>query len=161
MTDSSDLAHVRQVLDGARIAVLTTQSAHQRLVSRPLALVQREFDGDVWFFTPDPSPKVDDVRAHKWVNVSVQDDGGWVSLSGEAEIVKDPETIDAHWTTAAEAWFDQGRDDPTIALVRVDVETAEYWTSDEPRAVTLFKYAKAALTGGHPRNVGDNGTVEL
>jgi len=161
MTDTNELAHVAEVLDGARIAILTTQSARSHLVSRPLALVQRDFDGSVWFFTQDPSPKVDDVRSHPQVNVAVDSKGGYLSLSGKAEIVKDPATIDELWTASAEAWFDQGRQDPTVALLHVDVETAEYWTSDEPRAVTLLKYAKAAVTGGHPKNVGDNGTVAL
>ncbi|WP_423921219.1 pyridoxamine 5'-phosphate oxidase family protein [Frigoribacterium sp. 2-23] len=163
MTDAteSDISKIAEVLGKGRIGILTTQSAHSHLVSRPLAIVDREFDGSVYFFTQNPSPKVDDIKAHKYVNVAVETGKGYLSLAGKAEVVTDSSTIDELWNTGAEAWFDQGRDDPTVALIRVDVETAEYWVSNEPRAVTLFKYAKAALTGGHPENTADTGTVSL
>jgi general stress protein 26 len=161
MTETNDIKRISEVLDKGRIGILTTQGSGQHLVSRPLAIVDREFDGKVYFFTPDPSPKVDDVRAHPQVNVAVETGKGYLSLSGEASIVKDAAVIDELWTTGAEAWFDQGRDDPTVALLQVDVETAEYWVSNEPKAVTLLKYAKAAATGGHPEHVGDNQTISL
>ncbi|MBD8704292.1 pyridoxamine 5'-phosphate oxidase family protein [Frigoribacterium sp. CFBP9039] len=161
MTDTNDIKRISEVLDKGRIGILTTQGSSQHLVSRPLAIVDREFDGKVYFFTPDPSPKTDDVRAHPQVNVAVETGKGYLSLSGKATVVKDAEIIDELWTTAAEAWFDQGRDDPTVALLEVDVETAEYWVSNEPKAITMLKYAKAAITGGHPENIADTGTVRL
>ena len=161
MTETNDITQVAEVLDAGRIGILTTRSGHGRLVSRPLAIIDREFDGTVWFFTPDPSPKVDDIKAHSQVNVAVETGKGYLSLAGEASIVKDAATIDEFWTTAAEAWFDEGRDDPTVALIKVDVDSSEYWVSNEPKAVTMLKYAKAALTGGHPKNVADTGTVQL
>lgn len=161
MTETNDIRRVAEVLDAARIGILTTQSARQRLVSRPLAVVDREFDGKVYFFTPDPSPKVDDIKAHPHVNVAVETGKGWLSLAGEASIVKDRALIDEFWSAGTEAWFDQGKDDPTVALIEVDVETAEYWVSNEPKAITMLKYAKAAITGGHPENIADTGTVRL
>lgn len=161
MTETNDTKKIGEVLDAGRIGILTTQSSHGHLVSRPLAIVDRDFDGKVYFFTRDPSPKVDDVKAHPQVNVAVETGKGYLSLAGKASIVKDSAIIDELWTTGAEAWFDQGRDDPSVALLEVDVDTAEYWISNEPKAVTLFKYAKAAVTGGHPKNVADTGTVSL
>ncbi|GAA0964266.1 pyridoxamine 5'-phosphate oxidase family protein [Frigoribacterium faeni] len=161
MTETNDISKVAEVLDKGRIGILTTQGSNKHLVSRPLAIVDREFDGKVYFFTPDPSPKVDDVKAHPQVNVAVETGKGYLSLSGEASIVKDAALIDELWTAAAEAWFDKGREDPTVALLQVEVETAEYWVSNEPKALTLLKYAKAAVTGGHPENIADTGTVRL
>ena len=161
MTETNDISRVAEVLDAGRIGILTTRSGHGRLVSRPLAIVDRDFDGKVYFFTRDPSPKVDDVKAHPQVNVAVETGKGYLSLAGTASIVKDDALIDELWNTGAEAWFDEGRQDPTVALLEVDVDTAEYWVSNEPKAVTLFKYAKAAVTGGHPGNVADTGTVQL
>ena len=161
MTETNDISRVAEVLDAGRIGILTTRSGHGRLVSRPLAIVDRDFDGKVYFFTRDPSPKVDDIKAHPQVNVAVETGKGWLSLAGEASVTKDSALVDEFWTAGAEAWFDEGRDDPTVALIEVDVDTAEYWVSNEPKALTLLKYAKAALTGGHPKNVADTGTVQL
>ena len=42
----------------------------------------------------------------------------------------------------------------------VVAHTAEYWASDEPKPLVLFKCAKAAIGGGRP-NVGEARTVDL
>jgi general stress protein 26 len=152
---------VADVLDKARIGLLTTLDAEGHLVSRPLALVDRDFDGDVLFFVAKDSHKVHDIESTPEVNVSVDTSKGWLSISGTAAIDTDPATIDENWSVGAEAWFDQGRNDPQVAVLRVTAHTVESWTSTEPKAVTLLKYAKAAATGGHPENVGKNETIEL
>jgi general stress protein 26 len=151
---------IEKLVAKASIALVTTVAEDGALVSRPLAVQQREFDGDLWFFTEDPSAKTAQVRANEQVNVAIQAGHGWLSISGRASISKDPARIDELWNTGAEAWFEQGRDDPSVALLRVEAVTAEYWTSNAPMVVTLAKYAKAAVTGGRP-DVGESKVVEL
>lgn len=160
MSTDEDQQKVADLVEKAKVALVTTIAENGSLVSRPLAVQQREFDGDLWFFTQDPSPKTDQVRAHEQVNVAVEAGNGWLSLSGTASVTKDRTKIDELWNTGAEAWFDQGRDDPAVALLKVHADTAEYWTADSPKVVILAKYAKAAVTGGHP-DIGDNAVVDL
>jgi len=149
-----------KLLKKAKIALITTVSADNQLVSRPMAVKERDFDGDLWFFTEDPSHKTDEVRSNPEVNVALESGSGWVSIAGIASIVKDAAKIDELWDTAAEAWFQNGRDDPKVALLKVTARTAEYWATDEPKPLVLFKYAKAAVTGGQPK-VGESHTVDL
>jgi general stress protein 26 len=158
---AQEIKTVADVLDKARIGLLTTRDAEGHLVSRPLALIDRDFDGTVWFFVNKDSHKVDDIEAHPDVNVGVETSKGWLSISGTASLTTDAAKIDELWNTGAEAWFDNGRNDPAVALLEVDAHTVESWTSNEPKAVTLLKYAKAAATGGHPTNIGDNETISL
>lgn len=158
---AEELQTVSDVLDKARIGLLTTVDAEKHLVSRPLALIDRPFDGDVWFFVAKDSHKVHDIETTPEVNVAVDTSKGWLSISGTASLTQDSAKIDELWNTGAEAWFDQGRDDPQVSLLRVEAHTIESWTSTEPKAITLFKYAKAAATGGHPKNVGENETITL
>ena len=160
MATPNEIERLRVLIDKARIGIITTIDADGHLVSRPMAVKEREFDGDLWFFTEDPSHKTTEVRAHPQVNVALQSGKGWVSLSGEAQVVQDPAKIDELWDTGAEAWFTEGRKDPKVALLRVVAHTAEYWASDEPKPLVLFKYAKAAIGGGRP-NVGEARTVDL
>ncbi len=42
----------------------------------------------------------------------------------------DPAMIDKLWNKQVEAWFDGGRDDPNLALIRFDISSAEAWESD-------------------------------
>lgn len=160
MATKDEIEKIGELVGKARVAVITTVNLDGHLVSRPMAVKARDFDGELWFFTEDPSHKTDEVRANPEVNVALDAGGGWVSLAGEAEIVKDPAKIDELWDTGAEAWFTEGRNDPKVALLKVVAHTAEYWATDDPKPLVLLKYAKAAVTGGRP-NIGEARTVDL
>lgn len=160
MTTQDEIEQLRTLIGKARIGIITTVNEDGALVSRPMAVKDRDFDGELWFFTEDPSHKTAEVRANPQVNVALDSGKGWVSLAGEAEVVKDPAKIDELWDTGAEAWFTDGRNDPKVALLKVTAHTAEYWATDDPKPLVLFKYAKAAVTGGRP-NVGEARTVDL
>jgi general stress protein 26 len=41
------------------------------------------------------------------------------------------------WNPFAEAWFPDGVDDPHLALLRVDVERAQYWEDKKPKVLQL------------------------
>lgn len=155
-----DLATISELISASRVALLTTQTASGDLHSRPLATQKAGFDGDLWFFTQDPSPKVADIHAHPQVNVSFDTGKGYLSLAGTAELVHDRDKVDELWSPSMDAWFPAGKDDPAVALLHVRAESAEYWASHEPGIVKVFKIAKAAVTHTTP-DIGENKTVEL
>ncbi|GGE96284.1 pyridoxamine 5'-phosphate oxidase family protein [Mycetocola zhadangensis] len=158
--DDDDMATIAKLVKASRIALLTTVTPSGQLHSRPLATQEIDFDGDLWFFTQDPSSKVDDIRSNDQVNAAFESGKGYLSISGSATLVHDRAKIDELWSPAVGAWFPDGKDDPTVALIKISAQSAEYWTSDEPGVVSVFKIAKAALTGGQP-DVGDNKSVDL
>jgi general stress protein 26 len=155
-----DLATIRRIIAAGRTAIVTTRSSKGALHSRPLALLDDEFEGSLWFFTLDPSDKTDDVRRHDQVNVSIQDDKGFLSLAGAATIDRSQARIDRYWNAFADAYFEGGPEDPAVALLRVDVETAEYWDTDKPLVKKAFELAKGLVTREEP-DLGDNKAVEL
>jgi general stress protein 26 len=157
---TEELQKVTELVKAARIAFMTTINEDGQLVSRPLATQQVEFDGDLWFFSQEPSHKTDEIVANPQVNVTMDSGKGYLSIAGTATIVHDRAKTDELWNKQAQAWFPEGRDDPSIALIRVHADTAEYWSTDDPKVVVLFKVAKAAVTGGQP-DIGENKTVEL
>ncbi|CAN5161258.1 pyridoxamine 5'-phosphate oxidase family protein [soil metagenome] len=157
---AEELETITKLVKAAKTAVLTTVTPSGSLVSRPLAVQEVEFDGDLWFFSQDPSHKIDEIEANPQVNVSMESGKGYLSISGTASIVHDKAKTDELWNPRSEAWFPEGREDPTIALIKVHADTAEYWSTDDPKVVVLLKVAKAAVTGGQP-DIGENKTVEL
>lgn len=160
MATKEELDKLAELIGKARIGLITTVNEEGHLVSRPMAVKEREFDGDLWFFTEDPSHKTDEVRGNPQVNVALEAHHGWVSVAGEAEIVKDAAKIDELWDTASAAWFKEGRDDPKVALLKVTAHTAEVWSQDDSTPVVLFKYARAATGGGRPQ-IGSAKTIDL
>ena len=150
---------VTELIKDQRLAMLTTTDPSGTLISRPMALQEVEFDGDLWFFAERGSRKVAHIGASPQVNVTVNGSGSWVSLTGEAHVVDDVTTKRELWNAGAEAWLPQGPDDDSVVLIRVDARSAEYW--DTPgRVATALSFAKAKVTGERYSG-GENERVEL
>ena len=154
------LETIHQIMRGARFATVTTRGAGGALFSRPLAVLDHDFDGTVWFFTPDPSAKTDEIAGDPHVNVAYADGASHVSLSGTATVTRDAALIDRFWNPWAESWFDGGRDDPSVALLEVSADSVEFWHVDKPAVLRAFEVAKGLVTGKAP-DVGESATVEF
>ena len=138
-----------ELIKGIRIAMLTTVDDDGSLRSRPMANQDTAFDGTLWFFTEFNSAKVHEVEHDQHVNLSYAkpEDSTYVSVSGKATIVRDRAKMEELWSPIHKAWFPKGLDDPNIALLRVDVDKAEYWDSPSSAVVRLIGFAKAITTG--------------
>ncbi|WP_345503844.1 pyridoxamine 5'-phosphate oxidase family protein [Pedococcus ginsenosidimutans] len=158
--DPGAVATVRDLVKDERTCMLTTVGPDGSLVSRPMATQEVEFDGDLWFFSEASSPKVAEVQADPRVNVGYAGSSSWVSVSGRAEVVRDPAKNEELWNPFAEAWFAKGPKDPDVVLIRVRGESAEYWDSPGGRVASVIALVKAKVTGDKP-DVGDNETVQL
>lgn len=51
-------------------------------------------------------------------------------ISGTLTPANDPATIDKYWSKPVEAWYEGGRNDPDLLLLRFDLDDAEIWTAD-------------------------------
>jgi general stress protein 26 len=146
-----------------RIAMFVTNDAEGDLRARPMANQQTDaFDGTLWFFTAEDSPKVGETTRDRKVNLSFADvsDQTYVSISGTAEVVRDRAEIDRRWTEAVSTWFPKGKDDPNVALLKITAHKAEYWDAPSSAMVHAYGYVKAKLTGTPP-DPGDHGKVRL
>ena len=155
-----EVEKVRELVKDERIAMLTTVAQDGSLVSRPMGVQAVDFDGDLWFFAAADSHKVAEIARDSAANAAFSGTSSWVSLSGRATLVRDPEKIRELWNAVAEAWFPDGPDSPGVVLIRLHAESAEYWDSPGGRVATLFSLVKAKVTG-RPYDGGENETVTL
>ena len=155
-----DTRKVAELLEDQRIGMLTTTAPTGTLTSRPMALQEVEFDGDLWFFAERTSRAVAHVSAHPLVNVTVGSASTWVSLTGRAAVVDDTAKKRELWNGAVGAWLPQGPDDESVVLLRVEGESAEYWDTPGGRIATALSFAKAKATGRRFEG-GENETVRL
>ena len=160
-TDTNDTAKIWEMIKDTQFAMLTSDDDGV-LRSRPMVASQTDFDGVLWFFTRASSHKVTEVQGDPRVNVSYSDPGkqNYVSLSGTTRLVRDQADIDAHWSESVRTWFPKGKTDPDIALLRVDVQQAEYWDAPNSKMLHAYGYVKAVLTGASP-DPGGHGKVTL
>ena len=152
-------AKVAGLIKGIRVAMLTSIDPQGRLVSRPMATQDVEFDGDLWFITERSAAAVDQVQANPRVNVAFAGSSSWVSLSGTAEVVDDVQKLEELWDTFTGAWMEGGPENPENVLLRVEADSAEYWDSPGSKVTQVLNLVKAKVTG--ERYEGDNKVVDL
>ena len=51
-------------------------------------------------------------------------------LDGDLRVDNDFAQIDKLWNRHVESWFPGGKDDPNLALLRFDIDSAELWEAD-------------------------------
>ena len=148
-SDKSDLEKLRDLIKGTRVAMMTTVDQDGSLHSRPMATQETELAGELWFFTGADSAKAGEIGRDGRVNLSYSkpDDESYVSVSGTAQVVHDKAKAKELWNPFVKAWFPKGVDDPNLALVRVEVEKAEYWDAPSSKMVQLAGMLKAVVTG--------------
>lgn len=158
---NQDFEKLGELIDGVRIAMVTTAEPDGTLHTRPLATLKYEADGELWFFTAVDSAKVEEIDRDFHVSVAYasEPEHAYVAVAGRAELSRDRGKMAELWTPMAKAWFPEGLDDPKLALLRVRIERAEYWTSPGKTAY-LAGVAKASLTG-KPSRMGENQKLRM
>ncbi|WP_299822088.1 pyridoxamine 5'-phosphate oxidase family protein [uncultured Pontibacter sp.] len=145
------------------IAMMTTIDDDGSLRSRPMRTSKVDASGDLWFFTGYASGKSHEIKdndAHVNLSYAKPSDELYVSVSGKATLTKDKQKIEELWSPVLKAWFPNGKDDPNVSLIRVQIEKAEYWDAPNSTLVQLYGMAKAAITGDRARP-GDNEKINL
>ena len=150
-TESQEQAvrKLRRLIKDIRFCMMTTVDTHASLRSRPMAVLDRPFDGTLYFFTHRSDPKVREIARDARVNLGISDPDSYryVSCSGVAGLANDPTLQQKLWHKQYEAWFPKGLDDKDLAMLRVRVTNAEYWHGPSSSMVQLTGFLKARLTG--------------
>ena len=148
-----------------KFGMFTHRDAHGMLHSHPLTTQNQSIDeqAELYFFVKRDSEIVSAVADAQQVCVAYADPGSdsYVSVSGEAHIDHDQAKKEALFTPMAKAWYPAGPTDPSLTLLTVRMQHAEYWKTDDGTMVQLFKMAKAALTGDAPPDLGDHKKIHL
>ncbi len=149
------LATLIQPMDS--VAMLTSQNAEGALVSRPMAPLEMDAQGAIWFFTDRNSAKVEQLRT---LNLSFSDAerGTYVSLCGHGDLETDRSHIKRLWTPLARPWFPDGTDSENLALLKFTPSAAEYWDAVDTKMVHLFATAVSVIAA-RPIGMGEHGRI--
>nr|WP_321222824.1 pyridoxamine 5'-phosphate oxidase family protein [uncultured Psychroserpens sp.] len=142
------ISKIAALLDNNKLAMMATKLDSMPFSVCPMTTQEIDNTGKLWFFTGKSSEHYKylqkDNRLHlTYANQSNQE---YLSVYGTAQLLVDKQKIDALWSPILKVWFD-GKDDPNLALLCVTIKDAYYWDQKYNKAVTIFKMAKAAVTG--------------
>lgn len=137
-----------------RVAMIGTPEAARPL--RPMSLNVSPEECAIWIFTRADGEFAREVgdggRSHL---VSMGKDGSTqVSIVGRIEPSHSALHIERYWTPLVAAWFDRGRDDPAVLLMRFTPQTGTVWVSSGGILAAGWEIAKASLIGERP-DLGD------
>ena len=127
--NANEINKLQDKIGNIEIAMLSTQDETGQIRSRPMQTLAFDEDESLWFLMTNDSPKVEEMTDNNQVNLSYVslEDNSYVSVSGAAQILKDQDKIDELWRPEFKRWVPDGKDDPALALLKVNVHKAEYW----------------------------------
>ena len=144
---SDSVTRLGELIDGIQCAILTTVRPNGTLHSCPMATTGVDANGVVWFLSANNTAKVEAARTSQQVNVAFIDHSRqrYVSVSGFCELVRDTAKAKQLWDPSFASWLPGGLDDPNLILMKIDVQSVEYWDADAGRPGELSGFASAAF----------------
>ncbi len=144
-------------LEDVRTGMLSADSAR----AVPMSHYVDKKTGAIWFITADGTDLAKTASqsgsAKGEYIVSSDAEGIYSRIDGTLTAVTAPAKLAELWNAVAAAWFEDGKQDPDIQLVRFDPVTAEIWVTGGALSF-LYEVAKARMTDEKP-DAGDHGTV--
>lgn len=115
----------------------------------------------LWFITAKSTDlgKAADATSKAQYTVANDAEQIYARVDGTLATVNDPEKLDELWSVFAAAWFEEGKRDADVQLIRLDLSEAEVWSTGGKLSF-FYEVAKANLSGGTPDS-GQHGTLRF
>jgi general stress protein 26 len=97
--------------------------------SRPMTAQVEGESSPIWFFTTRDNAIVEQLgEGHRAIAAFASKDHElFASIKGNLYLDTGPAIVDRLWNPFAAAWYEGGKEDPKLALLRLDAERAEIW----------------------------------
>lgn len=117
--------------------------------ARPMTAQIEGDHGPIWFFTAKDQQIVRKLEPGARAIATFTSKGHdlFATLHGTLSLETDRAVVDRLWNRYVAAWFEGGKDDPKLALLRLDPEGAEIWED----ASSLVAGIKMLLGLGDPK----------
>jgi general stress protein 26 len=139
--------HAWAMMEKVRTCLFITRDG-DKLRGRPMSATVDKDEGAIYFLAKKGTDKEEEAIEGGTVTLSFQDGQDFVVVSGHPRFSSDRAKIRELFGPMAKAWF-EGPEDPTIRLITVIPDEAEYW--DTPgKLVTVANMLAAAVTGAKP-----------
>ena len=164
MNKQAQMDTIQAMVKDIKYTMMTTRNGENHLHSCPMNTTETSIGAkEIWFIGHKPSETVDNIKQNPEVNLAyvTQESDKYLSISGTAELVEDEEKLNELWSVIYNAYFEKGKEDPKVQLIKVVPHGAEYWANGN--AITsAVKMAAAALTDNAvEKSLGENFSIKL
>ena len=97
--------------------------------ARPMTAQIEDHKGPIWFFTSKDNSLVrqNGIGDRAIATFASKGHDLFATIHGSLSVSNDRAAIDRLWNRFVAAWYEGGKDDPKLALLRLDPESAEIW----------------------------------
>lgn len=126
-----------------------TFTGEYAISARPMSTQEVEDDGTIWFFSSKQSNKNREINKKVKVQLLYGDPGksDYLSVEGTAEIVINQSKFDDLWTPIIKTWFQGGKDDPNLSLLKITPQDAYYWDTKHGKMASFAKMLASMVSG--------------
>ena len=164
MSKQEKIDKIQEVIKDVKFAMMTTINKKGDLHAWPMTTTETSIGAkEIWFIGDKTSDVVKDIQDNPRVGLSyaTQDAKNYVSVSGNAELSDDKDKLDELWSPVDNAFFEQGKEDENVQLIKVVPHGVECWISGSS-TVNMFKMAAAAVQDGKTaEDVGEQFNISL
>ena len=139
---------LKELSESAKFCMFCTDLETLPITARPMGLRETDAEGNMWFLSSEESNKNFEIKEDNRVQLFFMNNGSseYLSVYGKAFIYKDKNTIEEKWTPIANAWFEEGKEDPKVTVIRVTPDETYYWDTKVGKLVSFLSFAAAAIT---------------
>jgi len=105
------------------------EDGHARPMTAQLDGDPDGYTGPIWFFTARDNSLVQKLESHARAiaTFTAKNHDLFATVHGALSIDNDRAVIDRLWNRFVAAWYEGGKEDPKLVLLRLDPEKAEVW----------------------------------
>lgn len=122
--------------------------------SQPMtALLEDDDGGPLWIFTAKDTDLVQELgqRAPALIHFASKGHDLFATVEGELVADNDPAAIERLWNPWVAAWYEGGKNDPKLQLLRFEPDQAQIWLNEN----SLFAGVKTLLGRDPKKDYGD------
>ena len=129
---------------------------------QPMATFGDKAANTIWFYTTKSSDLFQDTGASHdaMLCLMAKDQEFQGCIHGRLSPSHDKAKIDEYWSPFVSAWFPEGKDDPDLTLMRLDLVDARVWASKRGPFTYPLQVLKANATHTLP-DVGGKADLQL
>ena len=140
------------------LGLVGIEEGHSQPMSAQILEEHEERGGPIWFFTAKETDLVEALDAGHRAQLHFSSKGhdlfaavhGWLSPSN------DRATIERLWNRFVAAWFEGGKEDPQLQLLRFEPDRAQVWLNEHSAIAGV-----RILLGQDPKKEYENKTAEV
>ena len=164
MSRQDHIDKIQDVIKDVKFAMMSTVNKKGDIHAWPMTTTETSIGAkEIWFIGDKTSDVVKDIQDNPKVGLTyaTQDAKNYVSISGNAELSDDKDKLDELWSPMDSAFFEKGKEDEKVQLIKVVPHGAECWISGSS-TVNMFKMAVAAVQEGKTaEGIGETFSVNL